>query len=213
MELLRTRDHSFSPEPSHCKKNRMYACHPLSAQGRDGRSPHVIGQGSQSRLCYRSFARCGNKRGNRPSVSVRVFGSQPSFTVDVIVLCSLTAVFTASVWAGLRVLLPGVDRVTRSPAGCRTCPVTSTALGDPGASSLDLPGDIDCFGRSFWGPLPGPARWHRLLWAILLGTSSLELMFVGGIKALQATSVVLDFPVMILIGFACRATVKTIREP
>ena len=47
-----------------------------------------------------------------------------------------------------------------------------------------------------------PARWHRFFWAIALATVSLSLMFAGGddsLKALQAASVVVAIPLMVVL--------------
>ena len=55
-----------------------------------------------------------------------------------------------------------------------------------------------------------PAKWNRVFWAIVLGGLSLTLIFLGGMKPLQAASVAGSFPTMfimaiILIGFIKQA--------
>jgi len=47
-----------------------------------------------------------------------------------------------------------------------------------------------------------PARWHRFFWALALAAVSLSLMFAGGddsLKALQAASVVVALPLMVVL--------------
>ncbi len=55
-----------------------------------------------------------------------------------------------------------------------------------------------------------PAKWNRVFWALVLGGLSLTLIFLGGMKPLQAAAVAGSFPTMfimaiILIGFIKKA--------
>ncbi|MDP6943984.1 MAG: BCCT family transporter [Myxococcota bacterium] len=57
-----------------------------------------------------------------------------------------------------------------------------------------------------------PARWHRLLWAFVLGGIALALMSVGGIKVLQAASVVAGLPVLIVMVLAAVSLMRWLHE-
>ena len=55
-----------------------------------------------------------------------------------------------------------------------------------------------------------PAKWNRVFWALVLGCLALTLIFLGGLKPLQAVSVAGSFPTMIIsviifIGFLKKA--------
>ncbi len=45
-----------------------------------------------------------------------------------------------------------------------------------------------------------PARWHRLVWAFVLSATALSLMYVGGLQVLQAASVALGLPILVIMG-------------
>jgi BCCT family betaine/carnitine transporter len=45
-----------------------------------------------------------------------------------------------------------------------------------------------------------PPRWHRLLWAFVLGGTALSLMYLGGLQVLQAASVVVGLPLVAVMG-------------
>lgn len=45
-----------------------------------------------------------------------------------------------------------------------------------------------------------PAKWNRVFWAMVLGGLSLTLIFLGGMKPLQAAAVAGSFPAMFIIG-------------
>ena len=52
-----------------------------------------------------------------------------------------------------------------------------------------------------------PPRWHRLLWAFILGGSALSLMYLGGLQVLQAAAIIVGFPLLFVmiamnIGFS-----------
>ncbi len=50
-------------------------------------------------------------------------------------------------------------------------------------------------------PVDGqPPRWHRLTWAFVLGGVALSLMYLGGLRVLQAASVVVGLPLMFVMG-------------
>ncbi|OED41748.1 hypothetical protein AB833_08995 [Chromatiales bacterium (ex Bugula neritina AB1)] len=60
-----------------------------------------------------------------------------------------------------------------------------------------------------------PARWHRFFWAIMLAVVSLSLMFAGGkdsLKALQAASVVVAVPLMVVLIIMTVSFVRMLRE-
>ena len=64
----------------------------------------------------------------------------------------------------------------------------SAALALSAAASKDLPVEGE------------PARWHRLLWAFVLGGTALSLMYLGGLQVLQAASVVVGLPLVAVMG-------------
>jgi BCCT family betaine/carnitine transporter len=43
-----------------------------------------------------------------------------------------------------------------------------------------------------------PARWHRLFWAFALGLMPIALMFIGGLKVMQATLLVVSLPILLV---------------
>jgi BCCT family betaine/carnitine transporter len=45
-----------------------------------------------------------------------------------------------------------------------------------------------------------PARWHRVFWAFALGTLPLSLLFVGGLRELQTTSLLASLPLLFVYG-------------
>lgn len=60
-----------------------------------------------------------------------------------------------------------------------------------------------------------PARWHRFFWAIALAAVSLSLMFAGGkdsLSALQAASVVVALPLMVVLTLMVMSLIKWLKE-
>lgn len=53
-----------------------------------------------------------------------------------------------------------------------------------------------------------PAKWNRVFWAIVLGGLSLTLIFLGGMKPIQAAAVVGSFPAMFIIGLILYGFIK-----
>jgi BCCT family betaine/carnitine transporter len=43
-----------------------------------------------------------------------------------------------------------------------------------------------------------PARWHRVFWAFALGLLPVTFMFIGGIKVLQTTLLVVSLPILVV---------------
>jgi len=43
-----------------------------------------------------------------------------------------------------------------------------------------------------------PARWHRLFWAFALGLMPIALMFIGGLKVMQAILLVVSLPILVV---------------
>ncbi len=44
-----------------------------------------------------------------------------------------------------------------------------------------------------------PARWNRMFWSVVNGGAAISLMFVGGLKPLQAVAVLTSFPLMFIM--------------
>ena len=65
------------------------------------------------------------------------------------------------------------------------------------------------------GEATEPARWHRFFWAFALAAVSLSLMFAGGddsLKALQAASVVVALPLMVVLALMVFSLMKWLKE-
>ena len=57
-----------------------------------------------------------------------------------------------------------------------------------------------------------PARWHRVFWAFGLGLLPITLMYIGGLKVMQATLLVVSAPILIVGMVMSVALVKSLRE-
>lgn len=65
------------------------------------------------------------------------------------------------------------------------------------------------------GEVVEPARWHRFFWAIALAVVSLSLMYAGGkdsLKALQAASVVVALPLMVVLVLMTMSFIKMLEQ-
>jgi BCCT family betaine/carnitine transporter len=56
-----------------------------------------------------------------------------------------------------------------------------------------------------------PARWHRVFWAFALGLMPVTLMFIGGLKVLQVTLLVVSLPILAVCVLAAVSLVKSLR--
>jgi len=56
-----------------------------------------------------------------------------------------------------------------------------------------------------------PARWHRVFWAFALGLMPVTLMFIGGLKVLQVTLLVVSLPILAVCILAAVSLVKSLR--
>ena len=57
-----------------------------------------------------------------------------------------------------------------------------------------------------------PARWNRLLWAVLLLLFSLSLVLIGGLQTIQTASILTGFPMIFIVGIIVAALVQMKRE-
>ncbi|RLA27643.1 MAG: BCCT family transporter [Gammaproteobacteria bacterium] len=57
-----------------------------------------------------------------------------------------------------------------------------------------------------------PARWHRVFWAFALGLLPITFMFIGGIKVLQTTLLVVSLPILVVGVVMSVSLVKSLRE-
>ena len=57
-----------------------------------------------------------------------------------------------------------------------------------------------------------PARWHRLLWAVILGVVTLTLMFLGGLEAIRTVCIVAAFPLVFVIGLSVWSLLRVLKE-
>ena len=76
----------------------------------------------------------------------------------------------------------------------------SAAFALSSAASKDLPVDGQ------------PPRWHRLLWAFVLGGTALSLMYMGGLQVLQAASVVVGLPLVAVMILMVVSVMRNIRD-
>jgi BCCT family betaine/carnitine transporter len=56
-----------------------------------------------------------------------------------------------------------------------------------------------------------PARWHRVFWAFALGLMPVTLMFIGGLKVLQVTLLIVSLPILAVCIVAAISLVKSLR--
>jgi len=76
----------------------------------------------------------------------------------------------------------------------------SAALALSSAASKALPVDGE------------PPRWHRLLWAFVLGGTALSLMYLGGLQVLQAASVVVGLPLVAVMGTMILSLMRHLKQ-
>ncbi len=57
-----------------------------------------------------------------------------------------------------------------------------------------------------------PARWHRVFWAFALGLLPVTFMFIGGIKVLQTTLLVVSLPILVVGVVMSVSLVKSLNE-
>ncbi len=62
------------------------------------------------------------------------------------------------------------------------------------------------------GPETQPARWHRLMWGILLSALAISLTMTGGLKVVQTTSVLVAVPVLIMYILISVSLVKWLKQ-
>lgn len=56
-----------------------------------------------------------------------------------------------------------------------------------------------------------PARWHRVFWAFALAVMPITLIFIGGLKVMQVTLLIVSLPIMIVGVLMSVSLVKTLR--
>ena len=56
-----------------------------------------------------------------------------------------------------------------------------------------------------------PARWHRVFWAFALGLMPVALMFIGGLKVLQVSLLIVSLPILLICVVAAVSLVKSLR--
>ena len=76
----------------------------------------------------------------------------------------------------------------------------SAAFTLASTASLNLPNDAQ------------PPRWHRLVWAFVLAGTSLSLMYLGGLKILQTASILVGFPLMIVMGLMAKSFLTNLQN-
>jgi BCCT family betaine/carnitine transporter len=57
-----------------------------------------------------------------------------------------------------------------------------------------------------------PARWNRMFWSVVNGGAAISLMFIGGLKPLQAVAVLTAFPLMFIMLAAGYFFLKDVKE-
>ena len=56
-----------------------------------------------------------------------------------------------------------------------------------------------------------PARWHRVFWAFALGLLPITLIFIGGLKVMQVTLLIVSTPILVVGVVMSAALVKSLR--
>ena len=56
-----------------------------------------------------------------------------------------------------------------------------------------------------------PARWHRVFWAFALGLLPITLMFIGGLRVMQVTLLVVSLPILVICTVSAVSLVKSLR--
>ncbi|MTW86241.1 BCCT family transporter [Virgibacillus dakarensis] len=62
------------------------------------------------------------------------------------------------------------------------------------------------------GPTTEPARWHRLLWGVLLSALAISLTIVGGLDVVQTSSVLVSVPVLIMYVLMGLSLIKWLKK-
>jgi len=57
-----------------------------------------------------------------------------------------------------------------------------------------------------------PRRWNRIFWALALGGIALALMNIGGLKALQTSSLIVAVPLMIIMVISVFSLFKWLKQ-
>lgn len=57
-----------------------------------------------------------------------------------------------------------------------------------------------------------PARWHRVMWALVLNVVAVSMMYSGGLHALQTVVVLTSFPLVFILALTCVSLVRWLRE-
>src|SRR5699024_6792985 len=57
-----------------------------------------------------------------------------------------------------------------------------------------------------------PARWHRLMWGILLSALAISLTVAGGLNVVQTSSVFVSVPVLIMYVLMAASLIKWLKE-
>jgi BCCT family betaine/carnitine transporter len=57
-----------------------------------------------------------------------------------------------------------------------------------------------------------PRRWNRVFWALTLGTMAVALMYLGGLEPLKTVSLVVAFPLMIIIAISVGSLLRWLKE-
>jgi BCCT family betaine/carnitine transporter len=57
-----------------------------------------------------------------------------------------------------------------------------------------------------------PLRWNRLFWALDLGGMAVALMYLGGLKPLQTTSLIVALPLIVVISLCVWSFLKWLKE-
>lgn len=78
--------------------------------------------------------------------------------------------------------------------------IDSTAYTLAAVCSRDLSGNAQ------------PARFNRMIWALILLLFALGLVLIGGLQTVQTASILLAFPLLFVVGIIVLSLFKTFRE-
>ncbi|WP_257350366.1 BCCT family transporter [Pseudalkalibacillus decolorationis] len=57
-----------------------------------------------------------------------------------------------------------------------------------------------------------PARWHRLLWGVVLSAMAIGLTIVGGLEVVQTSSVLVSVPIIVIYVLLCVSLIKWLKH-
>ncbi len=57
-----------------------------------------------------------------------------------------------------------------------------------------------------------PARWHRVIWGVILSLLAISLISVGALRVVQTSAVIVAVPVVVLYGLFTVSLVRSLKK-